>query len=106
MRAVGMASLRLPSTMPGLRMEKGTAASGGLETWSILEGMPGWAGLGTMARAAKGGEGFPGLQSKQREGPGAPESRQDGPPPPPGAEGRMGRNFKSVFQEANSRTQK
>lgn len=46
MWAAGMASVRLPSMMPGLRMEKGTAASGGLETWSILEGMPGWAGLG------------------------------------------------------------
>lgn len=46
MWAAGMASIRLPSMMPGLRMEKGTVASGGLETWSILEGMPGWAGLG------------------------------------------------------------
>lgn len=85
MRAVGMASLRLPSTMPGLRMEKGTAASGGLETWSVLEGMPGWAGLGATVRAAKGGEGFPGLQSKQREGPGAPERRR-----PPAAAARSG----------------
>lgn len=45
MWTAGMASIRLPSVMPGLRMEKGTVASGGLETWSILEGMPGWAGL-------------------------------------------------------------
>lgn len=42
MWAAGMAGIRLPSMMPGLRMEEGTAASGGLETWTILEGLPGW----------------------------------------------------------------
>lgn len=104
MRAAGMASLRLPSTMPGLRMEKGTAASGGLDTWSILQGMPGWAGLGPTVRAAKGGEGFLRLQSKQREeGPGAPERR---PRPPARSGGKNGKKLQVSFQEANSRTQK
>lgn len=44
-----MASIRLPGMISGLRMEKGTAALGGLETWSILEGMPAWAGPGQLS---------------------------------------------------------
>lgn len=79
MWAAGMASVRLPSMMPGLRMEKGTAASGGLETWSILEGMPGWAGLGQWSELQRMEE----WSAREKT-------------PPPGAERRMGRNFKSV----------
>lgn len=58
MWAAGMAGIRLPSMMPGLRMDEGTAASGGLETWTILEGLPGWSRAGAKARAAKGGKGL------------------------------------------------
>lgn len=46
MWAAGMVGVRLPSMMPGLRMEEGTMASGCLEAWSILEGLLGWAELG------------------------------------------------------------
>lgn len=87
MWTAGMASIRLPSVMPGLRMEKGTVASGGLETWSIQEGMPGWAGLEQWSVERT----FPHLRAIR--GRALERQRED---PPPGAEGRMGRNFKSV----------
>lgn len=74
--AAGMASIRLPGMISGLRMEKGTAALGGLETWSILEGMPAWAGPGQLSE----------LQRIEKAIPSSAEQ----------AEGRMGRNFKSV----------
>lgn len=91
MWAAGMASIRLPSVMPGLRMEKGTVASGGLETWSILEGMPGWAGLEQWSVLQRVEGTFPPLPAIR--GRALERQRED---PPPGAEGRMGRNFKSV----------
>lgn len=90
--AAGMASIRLPGMISGLRMEKGTAALGGLETWSILEGMPAWAGPGQLSE----------LQRIEKAIPSSAEQAEGRPPPPPhptsvpGGEGRMGRNFKSV----------
>lgn len=65
----------------GLRMEKGTAALGGLETWSILEGMPAWADPGAMVRAAKDREGYP-LICRASRGK-APELWREDPHPHP-----------------------
>lgn len=79
MWAAGMASIRLPSVMPGLRMEKGTVASGGLETWSILEGMPGWAGLeqwSVLQRVEGTFPPLPAIRGRTLE-----RQREDTPPP-------------------------
>lgn len=95
MWAAGMAGIRLPSMMPGLRMEEGTVASGGLETSTILEGLPGWSRAGAKARAAKDGKKpFPPLHTKQRVGRGLERQREDSPSM--SAREKMGRNFKSV----------
>lgn len=65
--AAGMASIRLPGMISGLRMEKGTAALGGLETWSILEGMPAWAGPGQLSELQRIEKAIP-SSAEQAEG--------------------------------------
>lgn len=95
MWAAGMAGIRLPSMMPGLRMEEGTVTSGGLETWTILEGLPGWSRAGAKARAAKDGKGLSLLCAPSRGwGRGLERQREDSPTSSAGE--KMGRNFKSV----------
>lgn len=94
MWAAGMAGIRLPSMMPGLRMEEGTVASGSLETWTILEGLLGWSRAGAKARAAKDGKGLSLLCPRSRGwGRGLERQREDSPM---SAGEKMGRNFKSV----------
>lgn len=100
MWAVGMASIRLPSMMPGLRMEKGTVASGGLER-SILEGVPGWAGLGQWSELQRMEKAS--LVCRASRGR-APERQREDPPARGG--GKNGKKLQVSFQEANSRTQK
>lgn len=95
MWAAGMAGIRLPSMMPGLRMEEGTVASGGLETSTILEGLPGWSRAGAKARAAKDGKSLSLLCTPSRgQGRGLERQREDSPSM--SAREKMGRNFKSV----------
>lgn len=103
MWAAGMASIRLPSMMPGLRMEKGTVASGGLETWSILEGMPGWAGLGQWSELQRMEKAS--LICRASRGR-APECQREDTPHPARGGGKNGKKLQVSFQEANSRTQK
>lgn len=105
MWAAGMAGIRLPSMMPGLRMEEGTVASGGLETSTILEGLPGWSRAGAKARAAKDGKKpFPPLHTKQRagQGAGAPKRRL----PLHECKGEDGKKLQVSFQEATTKHKK
>lgn len=94
MWTAGMASIRLPSVMPGLRMEKGTVASGGLETWSILEGMPGWAGLEQWSVERT----FPHLRAIRGR---ALERQREDPPARSG--GTNGKKLQVSFQEATAK---
>lgn len=81
MWAAGMAGIRLPSMMPGLRMEEGTVASGGLETSTILEGLPGWSRAGAKARAAKDGKSLSLLCTPNRGWGGGWSAKEKTPPP-------------------------
>lgn len=80
MWAAGMAGIRLPSMMPGLRMEEGTAASGGLETWTILEGLLGWSRAGAKARAARMETAFPSSAHGAEGGAGGWSAKEKTPP--------------------------
>lgn len=97
MWAAGMVGVRLPSMMPGLRMEEGTMASGCLEAWSILEGLLGWAELGQWPElqrvewASVAEQAERGPQERQRED------------PSPGAEGRRWEETSSQFPGGNSK---
>lgn len=100
MWAAGMASIRLPSVMPGLRMEKGTVASGGLETWSILEGMPGWAGLEQWSVLQRVEGTFPPLPAIRGR---TLERQREDTPPPARSGGKNGKKLQVSFQEATAK---